>query len=276
MIQIYDYLDYRKYLKNLLKEKKAENVKFSHRYILGRMNIASSSYLLNIIAGKYGLNIKRVSQLGGILGLSSGEINYFKKLVYFDKAKSADEKNDYYQQIMDYRKRKVAFISGKHFSLFSKWYFVVVREMLHIISFKDDYGLLAKLVTPQITVDEATEAITSLEYLGLIARNIDGFFKPIDNAISTGDDITQLEVTKYHEKVITLSLSALGVVPLREREISAMTLSISEDKFQLIKLEIQEFRRKILQIASNDSNPQRVYHCNFQFFPGSEKIGGDK
>lgn len=151
MIQIYNYLDYRKYLKDLLKEKKAENGKFSHRYILGRMDIASSSYLLNIIAGKFGITIKRVNQLSGILGLSNGEINYFKKLIYFDKAKSVGEKNDYYQQIMDYRKRKVTFITGKHFSLFSKWYFVVVREMLHIINFQDDYELLAKSVTPKIT-----------------------------------------------------------------------------------------------------------------------------
>jgi len=273
MTLIYNYLDYREFLRSLLKDKKAENPKFSHRYILRRMNIASSGYLLNVIAGKSSLNIQRVAQIGGILNLSRGEVNYFRKLVYFDKAKTVDEKNDYYQQIMDHRKRKVTLLSGEQFSLFSEWYFVVIREILHVVNFKDDYGALARMVTPSVTKSEAKKAIASLESLRLIARNDEGFFKPVDKAIATGDEITVHEVCRYQAKMITLAQFALESVPLKHREISGLTLSISDDKFQLIKSEIQEFRKKILQIASNDPKPERVFRCNFHLFPVSDEIG---
>jgi uncharacterized protein (TIGR02147 family) len=273
MILIYNYLDYRKFLKELLKYKKEENPKFSHRYIISKLDISSSGYLINVIANKSSLNIQRAIQIGRILGLSAMENNYFKKLILFDKAKTIEEKNEYYKQIIDYRKRKVRFINGDQFTLFSKWYFVVIREMLHAIDFKDNYSNLAKAITPSISKIEAEKAISILKELKLIEINENGFYKPIDKAIATGDDISARDVTNYQSKMINLSQFALEAVPIKEREISGLTLSISNEKFQLIKSEIQEFRKRMLQIASEDSNPERIFRCNFQLFPLSDDLG---
>lgn len=267
MIQIYSYLDYRKYLKDVFKEKKKENKNFSHRSVLLRMNIKSTGYLANILSGKRSINISTTVKLGRILNMSKAEINYFKKLVYFDRSKSIEEKNDHFEQIMIFRKRKIKFLDDEQLSLFSRWYMVLIRELMHCYDFDGDYYALAKLIKPHITMSEAKKAIELLEKINLIVKDDNGIYKPVDNVITTGDEIHSFHVTNFQVKMIELAKFALENIASEDRDISGLTLSISHEKFQLIKGEIQEFRKKISQIAADDSNPEQVYRCNFQFFP---------
>ncbi len=271
MVLIYSYIDYRKFLSDFLKEKKIENKKYSHRSILQRMGISSTGYLANVIAGKSSLSIKNATVLGRILNLSKAEITYFKKLIYFTKAKAIEEKNDYFEQIMVYRKRKMKFLENDQLSLFKEWYTAIIREILHTCEFKDDYYALAHLVKPHITVKDAKNAIASLEEMKLIQRNEGGVYKPVDNAITTGDEIQSFHVSNFQVKMLNLAQFALQNIASEERDMSGLTLSISREKFYLIKEELQEFRKKILQIAAEESEPEQVFRCNFNLFPVSNR-----
>ena len=267
VVNIYTYLNYREFLKDILIDKKKESPRFSHRYILGKMGISSSGYLLNVVSNKSSLSIQRAIELGSLLSMSKNEITYFRKLIYFDKAKSIDEKNDYYREILDFRKRQIKIISPNDFSLFSEWYYVVIIEILNIIDFKDDYSYLANLLSPTIKKVEAKNSIKVLLDLEFISEDKNGFFKPIEKAITTGDDIIATDVTLYQNKMISLEQIALETIPINKREISGLTFSVSKEKFSLIKDEIIEFRRRILQITLDDDNPQDVYRCNLGLFP---------
>ncbi len=267
MIQIYSYLDYRKFLKDIFKEKKAENKNFSHRSVLLRMNIGSTGYLANILSGNRGLNITNAVKLSSVLGLSKAEINYFKKLIYFDRARTIEEKNDYFEQIMIYRKRKVKYLDEGQLTLFSRWYMVLIRELMHCYDFDGDYSTLANILKPHITISEAKKAVELLETLKLINKNENGIYKPVDNVITTGDEVHSFHVTNFQVKMIDLAKFALENITAEERDISGVTMSLSREKFQLIKEEIREFRKKLSQIAADDHEPEQVYRCNFQFFP---------
>ena len=271
MITLYTYIDYRKYLSNVLENKRAEDKKFSHRYVLKRMGITFSGYLSNVISGKNCFSIKDAVSLGRILDLSSAEIEYLKKLIYFSKAKTVEEKNIYFKQIMDFRKRRVSFLKKDQLSLYSEWYTVVIREILHTFNFTGNYAALARMVRPKISASEAKKSIQSLEKMGLVEKNSDGVYKPVNRAITTGDQISSFHVKNFHRKMVNLAEFAIEKTPSAERDISALTLSISEERFDIIRDEIQEFRKKILQIAEEETNPEQVFQCNFHLFPVSNK-----
>jgi len=56
-------------------------------------------------------------------------------------------------------------------------------------------------------------------------------------------------------------------VPAESRDISTLTLSVSETTFREIKAEVQLFRKHLSAIACADQFADRVYQVNIQLFP---------
>jgi uncharacterized protein (TIGR02147 family) len=69
---------------------------------------------------------------------------------------------------------------------------------------------------------------------------------------------------------LLLAGQALGSLPKEERDISAVTVSLSEDAAGMVRWELAQLRKKILSLAQTDSSHERVYQCNLQLFPLSE------
>ncbi len=273
-VDIYSYLSYRGYLQDYLKQKKAENPNFSHRVMLRRMGITSTGFLANIIAGRSNLTIDQVVKLASLMGLNSRETRYFKNLVYFAKAKNLSEKNDFFQQLLSYRRGKIKFLKDSELTLFKKWYYVVIRELLNFYDFKDDYKSLARMIEPQITPKEAKDAVADLEKMGLVKKDANGFYKQVDAAISTGDEVKSFHVANFQRDMFDLGRRAFDAIKGPERDLSGLVMTVSDENFALLKEEIQSFRKRLLQIAVDDQNPNRVIRCNFQIFPVTKKLKG--
>jgi len=79
--------------------------------------------------------------------------------------------------------------------------------------------------------------------------------------------VASLNIINYHKQVSRLAEGAHDISAKEERDISALTLGISEEDFQRIKARIQAFRKEIMDIAMASSEPDRVYQLNFQLFP---------
>ncbi len=275
-INIFSYLDYREYLRDVLKRKKEVNPNFSHRMLLRKMKITSTGFLANIIAGRSNLTIDQVGEFASIMGLGSKEARYFKNLVYFAKAKTLSEKNDFFRLLLSYRKGKIKFLKASELTLFKHWYYVVIRELLNFYDFQDDYKALARMIEPSISPKKAREAIGDLESMGLIKRNPKGFFKQVDAVISTGDEVRSLQVANYQRDMFDLGRRALDSIKAGERDLSGVAVTLSDQSYALIKEEIRSFRKRILQIAADEENPNRVIRCNFQIFPVTRKCKIDK
>jgi uncharacterized protein (TIGR02147 family) len=73
-------------------------------------------------------------------------------------------------------------------------------------------------------------------------------------------------------KMAHLAADALDTVPKEKRDISGVSVSIASDSLKKISDEIQQCRRRIMEIAANDTNCDSVYRINFHLFPVSEII----
>lgn len=266
MPTVYEFLEYRQYLKAFFLEKK-DSRHFSHRAVLQKMGITSSGFLANIISGKRSLTISQAEDISRIFGHSEAEARYFKTLVYFSRAKTNGEKNDFFEQLIAYRRPRMKTLEAEELSLFRRWYYVVIREMMDYYQFIDDYESLAARIDPPIKVSEAREAVADLEKMGLLIRDEEGRCRQAEAVVSTGDEIRSLHVVNFQMQMLDMAKRAIEHFKEDERDISGLTLTVSENKMAVVKNELRKFRKKLLQLTSDGSGADRVIRCNIQMFP---------
>jgi uncharacterized protein (TIGR02147 family) len=269
---IYNYLCHRDFLRDLFIEQKQLSRPLTHRLILKKMGISSTGFLSNVIVGKKNLSREQSTKLGRILGLAPRERHYFRLTVMYTQVKSLEEKKKFLDRMMQMRNSKLCRLSEGQLDLFSKWYYVYIRDMLFFVDFKDDYEALAHLLDPAIKVAEAQEAIEALSGMGLIAKDERGFFRPVEKIITTGDEAHSVQLANFQLTTMDLAKRALEMVPANRRDISFVSLTLSPETFAAVKSEIQSFRKKLLLIAKEEVHPLHVYQCNIQFFPVSRDI----
>jgi uncharacterized protein (TIGR02147 family) len=61
---------------------------------------------------------------------------------------------------------------------------------------------------------------------------------------------------------------------VKATNLSSVSFSISEKDFEAIQDEVRQCRRKIMEIAKNSTDPDRVYQLNVQLFPLTEWYKG--
>lgn len=273
MGEIFEYSDYRKYLKDLLEERKRANRMFSHRAVLQKMGISSTGFLANVISGRKNLTPTQVQKLVHILKLKAAEARYFECLVLFNQAKSLEEKNNQMRRLVANQKVETKTLAKKQLNLFSKWHYVVMRELLYFHRLKDDFRSAARMLIPAITAEEAEKAVRELETLEMLEKDADGYYVQKDSTISTGNEIRSLQVANFQVETMDLAKAAIDRFPMEERDISCMTMTLSQSSFEQVKSEIQAFRKRLSAIAVADERVDQVYQCNIQFFPVTRKEG---
>ncbi len=60
-----------------------------------------------------------------------------------------------------------------------------------------------------------------------------------------------------------------------ERDISGLTISIPESDMSAISAELQRCRRRIMEIAQNSDEANRVYRLNLHLFPLTKRVDGE-
>lgn len=271
-INVFDYTDYRRYLSDYYQFQKNNNSAFSYRYFAKKAGFSSSGFYKELVDGKRGLSRSLILKFSEALKHSKKEAEYFENMVYFNEAQNVKERVLYLKKMMSHYESKAYRIMAEQYEYFSKWYYAVVRELLSYVPFKDDYKSLAKMVNPPIREDQAKKAVQVLENLKLIEKDKNGFYVRTAPVITTGypnDDsrVNLLNVINFQKSMLEIASEAYDRHPLKDMDMSTLTLSISEDTFKIIKDEITSFRKKLLSIAENDNNPDRIYQLCYYFFP---------
>ena len=267
MLDVYQYLDYRKLLKDMYLERKAQTPIFSYRYISLKTGIRSSGYFANILSGKSNISLKLVLKLSQLFALKRPEAEYFELLVLFNQAKTHDEKNHLFDRILKLKKSKVKTLLPEYYEYFGNWYYVVIREMLDFHPFDGNFEALGRAITPAISAKEAERAITVLENLGLIRKTPKGVYERLDALVTTGEEVQSTAIVNFQKQTLDLAKRSFDLHPKEERDISTLTVSISRKNLQRIKDRIRNVRREILELAKADPFTDTVYQLEFIAFP---------
>jgi len=92
--------------------------------------------------------------------------------VVFAKARTDKEAWKSYKKLRTIKGVEVRNLSDNEFDFFEKWHHAVIRSLISILDFKDEYRALAKMVRPAITTGEAKESVGLLDKLGMIKKDL--------------------------------------------------------------------------------------------------------
>lgn len=265
---VYTFTDYRRYLAAYYAYAKAEQYGFSFRLFSKRAGLRSTNYLRLVIDGERNLSRDMAMRFATGCELSGSAAEYFCDLVEFGQAKTTAEKARVYERLGRFRQfREARRLDGAQAEYYSSWYVTAVRELVRRPDFQEDPKWLARQLVPTISVVQARKALELLHELGLVERAADGRLVQTNPLVTTGPAPLGHHIFAFHHAMIDRAKDALDKFPRDEREISNITVCVSQAKLAELKERVRAFRRDLLLTAELDDNPERVVQINFQLFP---------
>lgn len=270
-INIFNFFNYREYLNAVYTHLKTTRIGFSHRTFARDAGISSPNYLFRVLKGERNLNLKYMPNFCKALKLSAEEVKYLEVLVQFNNEKSSQAKEEFLRKLLTLRYSRGEYkIEDKKLLYFSKWYYPVIRELVKIVDFKEDYNLLARSCIPRITAVQAANAVKYLVKNGFIEKDKNGRYTYANPVITTGPEVNSTILRKYHKQTIMQCADALDTIDMAERDISSLTMSVSKKTYKKMKKEMQDFRKRLLAMARDDKKGEVVCHAGFQLIPKSK------
>ncbi len=263
---IFQYTDFREYLKTWLQEKQLSSKAFSLRHFARKAGISSPNYFQRVIQTGVKLSDSMVEKFISGIGLQGKEAEYFRALIRFNQTEDAASKIEHLRALEKLSKRsEIRVLQSRN--LLKAWYYPVIWELATCKDFELTPTNVLQALGQNISKREAKEAIEFLEQSGYLTRQAgtNRFSQP-PVRIESPDEILNPFVQAMHRKFSELSAHQVSL-PLTEREYQGVTIALSPEKLKLAKQIIKKTTDELLKVLSQDSEADRVYRINLQVFP---------
>lgn len=266
MKPIFEYTDYREWIRDAFEDFKKRKSVVSWRYMAMKLE-ADPGNLLRVSQSKIHLSVNLIKPMAEFFGLDEKESAYWTELVHFGRAKTDSEALNHYEKMQMLKGIPLKRLAKKELEFYRHWYCNAIRSIIGICKFKDDYEGLAESCTPAITVEQAKEAVQLLHDLNMISTDRDGYWKVNDTFVSTGGNWRSEAVRAFQTETIRLAGESLERHAPPLRDISTVTMTFNMDDIALIREKIKEFRSELLRLSQEGSGDDTVFQLNVQLFP---------
>lgn len=270
MINIFEYLNFRDFLRDAYEERHAGDWRFSHRYIAEKAKFDSSMFN-KILQGKRNLTSRLIKTFADIFCNDEREKNYFANMVAFNQAKTHSESRQFLEKLVASKECKVEDLAKDQFEYFDHWYHAVIRELVTFYPYVGDDAALGLMVRPPITASQVKSSIALLERLSMIKKNeITGFYEQTQGLISSGTESYSTAVNSYIQQNLKVATSAMDRFDRDERNLSTLAFGCDDNTYKELVEMVRRFRREVLAKVSACEKPNRVFQLGMQLFPLSD------
>lgn len=277
---IFTYLNYRDFARDSFQHLK-NTKKLTLRDLARKAGFNTHTFFANVIAGTRSLTAESATKVAKALELTKPETRYFELLVRFDNARTVDEKNDAYGLLAAAVPRhEIRQLNSDYYELFRHAHVLTIRELVALPDFKADPQWIARRLHPRITAAQAEKAIEFLLSAGLLQKNAAGKLEQAHKDLTTGPEVRSLAIALYHKQLLQLAADSIDTTAARNRDISSLTLNISQSEFEFIKRRVADMRREILDFLSKKreggeevmpaDEKRALYYLNVQLFNATE------
>ncbi|MCF0216069.1 MAG: TIGR02147 family protein [Fibrobacteraceae bacterium] len=273
--KIFEYLDYRVFLKDYYNQKKKANPAFSLRVFSDKIGFKAKDFISRVMNGEKNLSSQSIPKVANGLRLGKHETEFFLALVEFNQAETGEIRDDAFKK-MQATLKVVRFAEKQHllglaqYMVYSHPRHLIIRSLIGMYGFDGNYGELAKKVHPKITADEAKQSVKLLEECQLIKVDEQGKYQLTESAITTGDKASKLALRGFHQQCLKMGADSIDRDSPSKRHISGLTLGISQEGYEHIVERINAFRKEIALLAEEDKGSDKVFQMEFALF----QVGG--
>ena len=272
MVTFSDIADYRDFLKDYYERRKAEMPFYSYRMMGDKLGL-DSSYLYRVLQKKQHLPAHALQAAKEILALSGREAEYFDLLFSAAVSKDKAKKEELMAKALSLRDVERHSLQAAELKLLENWWIPAVRAYLDLNGGVVNVKQIAKDICPPITEDQVNEAIDILKEVGLVKKLASGRLALTDAHLTVGGPEKAQAVRKFQRQVLALASDSLDNVPVTERNVSTLTLSVDQSCFEDLGEMLREFRRLVQKRVDEAKNSDRVMQLSMAFYPVARKGG---
>jgi len=272
MVTFSDIADYRDFLKDYYDRRKAEMPFYSYRMMGDKLGL-DSSYLYRVLQKKQHLPAHALQSAKEILALSGREAEYFDLLFSAAVTKDKSKKEELMAKALSLRDVDRRSLQAAELKMLENWWISAVRAYLDLNGGVVNVKQIARDICPPITEEQAAEAIEILKEVGVVKKLASGRLALTDAHLTVGGPEKKVAVRKFQKQVLSLASDALDNVPVDERNISTLTLSVDQSCFEDLGDMLREFRRLVQKRVDESKNPDRVMQLSMAFYPVARKGG---
>jgi uncharacterized protein (TIGR02147 family) len=270
---IFEYIDFRKFLTEWRKTEKDVNPGISYEYLSKKLEQKSRSFFKDVETGRKNISEQALVNLIKLIGLKGAEAKYFRALVGYGQSSSYEEREFWFEQIVELNNTPFTLVNKETYSYYKEWYHSTIRALLDVIDIKDDYSQISGLLNSKLTPNQIKDSIHLLKSLGLVAPNETGYLKPTQKIICTEEKarhelLRQFQVAHHQLLGEILKKDEPGT-----HESKLFTVSLSREGFNRIAKRINQFSAEIRSIAHKDEKKaNRVYKIALHIYPETKEI----
>lgn len=273
-INIYEYLDYRKFLLDFYELEKSLDSTFSYRVFATAVDM-DASLLLKILQGKRHLSSKSLQSFIDFFKFKEGKAEYFRQLVAYGKAKVDEDVRTLFESLQKMRPAACRELDEARYRYFQQWFYPMVRSALDVFCYKDesDGAALGLCCIPKLTAAQVNAAVTALLQLELAERSPDGRVVPTEGHVKTKERWHSACISNYQSSIAELAKNSIENTPKEERDISTLTMALDSSQIEKIREILADARKSIVKVVNAMPSDvcDSVYQLNFQLFPMMKK-----
>ncbi len=255
MPNIYDFQDYRDFLKAWFDYKKSNSDYWSYGLWARKLGLKTTSALTMVIKKDRHAGPKMVDKFISYFELGLDAETYFKELVRLNKVTKNDPK-------------LLVMLTGNQGSsqstkgdLVFQWLAFAIREMSHLEDFKPEWDYILNRLRPHVEIPQVQLLLEKLVQRGILTSD----YKVTNKVIAPEGEVNPTEVKNYHHSIMELAKEALPISPTK-RIFTSSTISIASKDIEKAQKMIRDFQvefGKKMEAKPGDD----VYLFNMQFFP---------
>jgi uncharacterized protein (TIGR02147 family) len=270
-VNVFAYTNFREFLKDVYDDRREKNESFSLRAFTKLVGFSSPNYMRMITSGERNLTDAGIKKVSAYLKFKKNASNFFTSLVYFNQAKTNEEKRKYFEKICYFKAFcEIKRIDHQSYQYLSKWYYPAIRELTLLKGFKEDPRWIAAKLHPSITPQQVKDALVLLKDLGFLQYDKRNRIKPADVNIRTDVEVVNLSLWNFHHEMIHQALEKLEQTEPDFRDMLSVTLALNHKGLKKIKTALYEFCEEITVDAAYSKDAEAVYQLNMQLFNMSE------
>lgn len=274
MVSFTDIADYRDFLKDYYDRRKAEMPLYSYRMMGDKLGL-DSSYLYRVLSKKQHLPAHALQAAKGLLDLSGRQAEYFDLLYSAAVTKDKSKKEEFFAKALALRDVNRHSLEAAELKMLENWWIPAVRAYLEMNGGIVNKREIANNICPKITEEQVQIAIDTLLEVGMLKKIASGKLALTETHLTASGPEKRTAVRNFQRQILALASDAIENVPVEERNISTLTLSVDQACFDDLGEMLKEFRRLVQKRVDEAKRPDRVMQLSLAFFPIA-KLGKGK
>lgn len=245
MKPIFQYIDYRSFLKDYFEFRRKKIKDYSHRQMVLEFGFSSPGYLSLVMRKERNLGRSGVKKIATTLGFSEHEEAYLVNLVKYCDSGDEQKKEKFYQELLSHKPKDFSVVLDDDSYFFENRMCSVILMLLNMYGskFRLEPYWIANRIQVDTTVQEINKAMVYLVSANFLVKTEHGY-KNNAPSVRSSDEKRSEKIQVAHKIFLQEAQRALDL-PLDEREFGHLTFSLDTKSFGELKKIVKKFQEDV-------------------------------